>query len=314
MNQLRIQKAEAGMARQERLRGLARMATAPVYGQAEGPPEATGARPQIQTGTEYDPSIHAERLQEAGEIDLSAQLQEQVRKLTKEQREEATIKTEEFAQLILSAKGDPDLWAKNSKIAVDKGHITPEQVVPYSDEVWQRAINDTQKVSDILKRESVEKQKELDRESREKIAADRLKAAKEKVAAKKKPQRTPTSVEQKTAASVIENYIKGDEKYKGAWDDLTKSERAELSFRLASKAKEIVSKDTELTFDEAMDSLIEKVVSENLSFRETGWFDLKLDKWEFKKTKSYKTKESVGEAYKKGDLTKEKALELLKAL
>jgi len=157
MNQLRIQQAEAGMARQESLRGLAQMSTAPTTEPYQQPEEQTfpGEAPISglkQAGPDiYSQEVHAERLAAAGETEMAADMQAQIAKMNDAQREDAAYKSEELAKLVFDAKGDPQKWDENFQIAVEEGFVTQEQYAPYSDDVWQRTMNQAKSVKELLK-------------------------------------------------------------------------------------------------------------------------------------------------------------------
>lgn len=156
MNRLRMQLLRSEQAKKSRMRDLAQMSRKPTYGEYDQPEEQffAGEAPiaglKQQTGTEYDPKTHAKNLQRGGFVDEAQQMQENISKMSKDDREESTYKANEFAQLVYQTKGNPDLWDKNSQIALKKGLITKDQVVPYSDEAWQQAMNDTLKIKDLL--------------------------------------------------------------------------------------------------------------------------------------------------------------------
>ena len=155
MNQMKMQAYESQQAKEREIRSIAQMSQKPTYDDYEQPDEQMfpGEAPiqglQEQTGTEYDPQANIQGLQEAGHTKEAADMAEQYSKLTKSQQEEAKYKAEEFGKLILSAKGNPEMWDRNSQIALERGFITPEQVVPYSDEAWQNAYNASMKMTDL---------------------------------------------------------------------------------------------------------------------------------------------------------------------
>jgi len=151
MNSLKIQSAQSEMARQEKLRNLAQMSQKPVYSPAEGPPEPhIGGQPEIQVGTQYDPIAHQQGAAAMGETELAGKLQDQISQMSEDQRKEVEFKNEHLGRLLFSAKGNPELWNQGFQEAVDAGYVTEDQYVPYSDQAWQSAMNETQKVKDLL--------------------------------------------------------------------------------------------------------------------------------------------------------------------
>jgi len=158
MNRLKIQQAEMGMGRNDRLRGLAQMSTAPVYGPAEGPPEPRiGGGAQIQTGEQFSPEAYQQNLAKEGFVDESMAMQDHISKMNDEQRKEAEYRTEHIGRVLVSAKGNPAAWDQGQQEAINNGWITPDQAVPYSDQAWQMAMDSTQKMKGLL---ATEKPKE----------------------------------------------------------------------------------------------------------------------------------------------------------
>lgn len=150
-NRLKLQAMEATQAKKQELEGLARMSTKPTYERAEGPPTREGVSPQIQVGEQYDPQANIQALQERGYTEEAANLSDQISKMNKVEREDAAYRAEEFAKLVYSAKDDPDVWNENSQIAVERGYITPDQVVPYSNDAWQTTMNQATEFEDLIK-------------------------------------------------------------------------------------------------------------------------------------------------------------------
>lgn len=152
-NRLRLGALEAEGKRQTNLRQIAQSSTKP-FEQDLFPGEA----PIPGLGTnEYDQQIHVEKLQAAGELEEAQNLQKQmaameshVAKMSKEDREAATYKAEEMAQALFQTKDNPELWAQTMDSLADKDMITPEQIVPYSPEAWQKYMDDATKVKDLL--------------------------------------------------------------------------------------------------------------------------------------------------------------------
>lgn len=149
MNRMKIQAFERQEARTDRIRSLAQMSTRPTYGPTEGPPEITGARPQIQTGTQYDPKANVQALESEGFTDEAVAMQAQIDKMSKSQREEATYKSEQIGRLAIY--GDtPEKWAEAIAEARNDGLITEGQPDPTFDQ-REMIIAQSQKTGDMLK-------------------------------------------------------------------------------------------------------------------------------------------------------------------
>lgn len=153
INQLKINALRSDLQKTRDLRQIASSSTVPTYSRTDGPPAPNGTTPQIQTGEQYDPEFHRKALQDAGYTDEAAKLTDQIGKQKKIEREEATYKAEEIAQLIYSAKGNPELWDQNFQIGVSKGLFKEEEYIPYSDNDWQRLMNDATEAKDLLEAE-----------------------------------------------------------------------------------------------------------------------------------------------------------------
>lgn len=157
MNQLKIQLAERQMARTEKLRGLAQMSKAPVYGEYQQPESQTfpGEAPiqglKQKTDEQFSPEVYQKNLAQEGFVDESLAMQDQIAKMDESQRKEAEFRAERIGRLLFSAKGNPEAWDQGIQEAIDNGWLTPDKAVPYSDQAWQKAMDNTQKVSDLLK-------------------------------------------------------------------------------------------------------------------------------------------------------------------
>ena len=155
MNQLKLQAAQSQMAREQQLRGLAAMSTAPTYGGYKQPDEQTfpGEAPipglKEQTGTEYSPEVHAQKLARAGEIEMAAEIRDNIAKMDEAQRKDAADKTEQIARLAVWAD-TPEKWDQANQEAMDRGLTT--EPVPFDQR--DLIITKAQTVSDLMKTSS----------------------------------------------------------------------------------------------------------------------------------------------------------------
>lgn len=152
MNQLKIQQAQLGMERQERLRGLAQMSQVPTYDEFEAetfPGEAPISGLKEQVGTEYSPEVHAQRLAAAGETEMAAKLQDQIAKMSEADRTAAADRTEQIGRLAIY--GDtPEKWEEAVSEAVGMGLIPEGGEAPTFDQ-REMIIAQSQQTSDMLK-------------------------------------------------------------------------------------------------------------------------------------------------------------------
>lgn len=151
-NQLKLQSLQADMDRQRELKDLARMSTAPVYGEAEGPPTRAGVTPQIQTGEQYDPQIHQQKLAAAGELDMATKMQGMIGKMNKMEREEYLYNASNVSKLMADVT-DEQTYNERQQVAIEQGFMEPENARPFSPENVRMIQNVGRTVADIYSAE-----------------------------------------------------------------------------------------------------------------------------------------------------------------
>lgn len=140
-NKLKLAVMQDEVDTKKRLRDIASQSTVPTYGQAEGPPTQAGAKPQIQTGTEYSSKAHAQKLGGAGEIDAMAKLQN-VRNSMQENEQKELDQTILSAAQIAFTADTPEKWVSEQQ----GGNIPQDQ--PF--ERREFAINAGRKIEDLI--------------------------------------------------------------------------------------------------------------------------------------------------------------------
>lgn len=140
LNQFKLAAMQDEMDRKRSLRQMAGESVVPTYGRAEGPPTQVGAEPQIQTGEEYSPELHAQKLGAAGETDEMAKIQDYYTKASEEKRENLKFETEKAGRVAFTAD-TPEKWIQQQQA----GNIPQNQ----SFERRQFAINAARTVKDL---------------------------------------------------------------------------------------------------------------------------------------------------------------------
>jgi len=140
INKLKISALQGEMQRKKDLRQMAGESVVPTYGRTEGPPTPTGEEPQIQTGTEYSPELHQQKLAAAGESEMAGKIQEYYTKASKEERTKLEFETEQAGRMAFTAD-TPEKWLQEQK----SGNIPQDQ--PF--ERREFAINMARTVKDL---------------------------------------------------------------------------------------------------------------------------------------------------------------------
>jgi hypothetical protein len=149
-NDLKLATLQDAVDRRRDLKQMAATSIKPTYGETEGPPTAQGQRPEIQTGTEYDPRAHKEKLQQAGEMEVAAKVQDHIGKMEQDEREDYLFRASNISRSMAGVK-DEETFNERQQEAIDKGWMKQEDAKPFSPESLQMIQNVGRAVDDIYK-------------------------------------------------------------------------------------------------------------------------------------------------------------------